>query len=102
MTEHSIVLLAGLAIVAILALLLYLSSRGQESAQTMNCEVRRTLDQILAGNRNIERTLEQQRHIINDTHKRIHAVQKASKNAPPNSHQINGRAHSYRSAARLT
>jgi hypothetical protein len=82
MTEHSIVLLAGLAIIATLALLLYLSSRGQESAQTMTCEVRRTLDQILAGNRNIERTLEQQRHVINDTHKRIHAVSKGLEKRP--------------------
>jgi hypothetical protein len=82
MTEHSIVLLAGLVIVAILALLLYLSSRGQESAQTMACELRHTLDQILAGNRNIERSLEQQRHIINDTHKRIHAVSKGFEKRP--------------------
>jgi hypothetical protein len=82
MTEHSIVLLAGLAIVAILALLLYLSSRGQESAQTMTCELRRTLDQILAGNRNIEKTLEQQRHILNDTHKPVHAVSKGLEKRP--------------------
>ena len=82
MTEHSIVLLAGLAIIATLALLLYLSSRGQESAHTMTCEVRRTLDQILAGNRNIERTLEQQRHVINDAHKRIHAVSKGPEKRP--------------------
>jgi hypothetical protein len=82
MTEHSIVLLAGLAIVATLALLLYLASRGQESAQTMTCELRRTLDQILAGNRNIEKALEQQRHILNDTHKPVHAVSKGLEKRP--------------------
>jgi hypothetical protein len=91
MTEHSIVLLAGLAIVAILALLLYLSSRGQESAQTMTCELRRTLDQILAGNRNMGK-LSNNSAISSTTLTSVSTLfQKASKNAPPNSHQINGR-----------
>ena len=82
MTEHSIVLLAGLAIIATLAVLIYLSSRSQESALTGTCELRRTLDQILAGNRKIEATLEQQRHVLNDAHKRIHAVSKGLEKRP--------------------
>ena len=82
MTEHSIVLLAGWAIIATLAVLIYLSSRGQESALTVICEVRRTLDQILANNRRIEGTLEQQRHVLNDAHKRIHAVSRGLEKRP--------------------
>ena len=82
MTEHSIVLLAGMATIATLALVIYLSSRGQGSALTVTREVRRILDQILAGNRNIERTLEQQRHVLNDAHKRIHAVSKRPRKTP--------------------
>ena len=82
MTEHSIVLLAAMATIATLAVVIYLSSRGQGSALTVICELRRTLDQILAGNRNIERTLEQQRHVLNDAHKHIHAVSKGLEKRP--------------------
>ena len=82
MTEHSIVLLAGLAIIATLAVLIYLSSRGQESTLAVICEVHRTLDQILAGTRKIEGALEQQRHVLNDAHKRIHAVSKGLEKRP--------------------
>ena len=87
MTEHSIVLIAGLAVIVTLTVLIYLSTRNQESTQP----VRQILDQILAGNRSIEKTLEQQRRVLNDTHKRIHAVSKGLENAPRNSHEINGR-----------
>ena len=76
MTEHSIVLLVYLVIIGILAILIYVINRGQVSALKAVCEVRRTLDQILAGNRSIETTLEQHRHVLYDAHKRIHAVTK--------------------------
>ena len=78
MTEHSIVLLVGLAVIVTLAVLIYLSTRNQESTQP----VRQILDQILAGNRAIERTLEQQRRVLNDAHKRIHAVSKGLEKRP--------------------
>jgi hypothetical protein len=78
MTEHSIVLLVGLGVIVTLAVLIYLSTRNQESTQP----VRQILDQILAGNRSIERSLEQQRRILNDAHKRIHAVSKGLEKRP--------------------
>ena len=52
MTESTIVLLVCLAVIALMAILIYVSSRGQSSALTAIGEVRRTLDQILAGGRN--------------------------------------------------
>jgi len=76
MTEHSIVLLVCLAVIALMAVLIYVSSRSQASALASICELRRTLDQILAGNRNIEDKLEQHRRVLYDAHKQIHAVSK--------------------------
>jgi len=76
MNEPSIVLLVCLAIIAIMAILIYVAGRGTASALTSICEVRRTLDQILAGNRNIETTLEQHRRVLYDAHKQIHTVTK--------------------------
>ena len=78
MTEHSIVLIAGLAVIVTLTVLIYLSTRNQESTQP----VRQILDQILAGNRSIEKTLEQQRRVLNDAHRRIHAVSKGFEKRP--------------------
>ena len=76
MNEPSIVLLVCLAIIAIMAILIYVAGRGTASALTSICEVRRTLDQILAGNRNIETTIEQHRRVLYDAHKQIHTVTK--------------------------
>ena len=76
MTEHSIVLIVCLAVIALLAVLIYVSSRSQATALVGICELRRTLDQILAANRNIEGKLEQHRRVLNDAHKQIHAVSK--------------------------
>ena len=76
MNEPSIVLLVCLAIIAIMAILIYVAGRGTASALTSICEVRRTLDQILAGNRNIETTLEQHRRVLYDAHKQIHTLTK--------------------------
>jgi hypothetical protein len=76
MTESTIVLLVCLAVIALMAILIYVSSRGQSSALSAIGEVRRTLDQIVAGGRNIEHMLTQQRSVLNDAHRKIHAVTK--------------------------
>jgi len=76
MTESTIVLLVCLAVIALMAILIYVSSRGQSSALSAIGEVRRTLDQILAGGRNLEHMLTQQRSVLNDAHRKIHAVTK--------------------------
>jgi len=74
MTESTIVLLVCLAVIALMAILIYVSSRGQSSALTAIGEVRRTLDQILARGRNIEHMLTDQWSVLNDAHRKIHAV----------------------------
>ena len=76
MTESMIVLLVCLAVIALMAILIYVSSRGQSSALSAIGEVRRTLDQIVAGGRNLEHMLTQQRSVLNDAHRKIHAVTK--------------------------
>ena len=76
MTESTIVLRVCLAVIALMAILIYVSSRGQSSALTAIGEVRRTLDQILASGRNLEHMLTQQRSVLNDAHRKIHAVTK--------------------------
>ena len=76
MTEQSIVLLVCLAVIAVMAILIYVGGRRQVSALTVFCDLRRGLDQILAGNREIQATLEQHRRVLNDAHKQIHAVTK--------------------------
>jgi hypothetical protein len=76
MTESTIVLLVCLAVIALMAILIYVSSRGQSSALSAVGEVRRTLDQIVAGGRNLEHMLTQQRSVLNDAHRKIHAVTK--------------------------
>jgi hypothetical protein len=76
MTEHAIVLLVCLAVIAVMAVLIYVAGRGRASDSASICEIRRTLDQILAGNRDIETTLKQHRRVLYDAHKQIHAVQK--------------------------
>lgn len=74
MTESTIVPLACLAVIALMAILIYVSNRGRISALEAISEIRRTLDQILAGSRHIEETLAQHRRVLN--HKQIHAVTK--------------------------
>jgi hypothetical protein len=76
MTESTIVLLVCLAVIALMAILIYVSSRGQSSALSAIGEVRRTLDQIVAGGRNLEHMLTEQRSVLNDAHRKIHAVTK--------------------------
>jgi len=76
MIESIIVPISCLAIIAALAILIYVSGRRQFSSLAAFCEVRRARDQILAGDRTIEATLEQQRRVLYDAHKQIHAVTK--------------------------
>ena len=76
MTESTIVLLVCLAVIALMAILIYVSSRGQSSALSAIGEVRRTLDQIVAGGRNLKHMLTEQRSVLNDAHRKIHAVTK--------------------------
>jgi IS1 family transposase len=76
MTESTIILLGCLAVIALMAVLINVSSRGRASAIEALCEIRRTVDQILAGSRSIERTLAQHRSVLNDAHRKIHAVTK--------------------------
>ena len=76
MTEHTIILLACLAVIVVLAVLTYVSSRNQAAASAAVCEACRTLNHILASNRSIEAALEQHRRVLYDAHKRIYAVSK--------------------------
>jgi hypothetical protein len=82
MSEQSIVLLACLALVAVLAILIYVLSRSQAAALSTICELRRGLDQILANNRNQEQTMKMHGHVLNDAHKRICAVSKGLEKRP--------------------
>ena len=76
MTEELPVLLVCLAIIVVLAILIYVSGRGQISALSAVYEVRLTLQQILASTQNIDHSLKDQRRILCDAHKRISAVTK--------------------------
>jgi hypothetical protein len=72
MTENTILLLASLAIIALMAILIYVANRSRTSSIENIAEVRRGVDQLLAGNRNIESTLERHRRVLFDAHKKIH------------------------------
>ena len=74
MMEHSLVLLACLVVIAVLAILIYVSGRSQASALTAVYELRLTLQQVLANTQKIEQSLQDQRSVLYDAHKRICAV----------------------------
>jgi hypothetical protein len=76
MTEHLLVLLVSLAVIVVLANLLYVASWGQVSALTAACELRQTLTEILACTEKIDRSLRDQRRVLYDAHKRISSVTK--------------------------
>jgi hypothetical protein len=76
MTEPSIALLVCLALIVVLAILIYSSGRGQATALAGICDVRQNLSQTLTSTRNIELSMKKQRHVINDMHKRIYTVTK--------------------------
>ena len=76
MTEHTLVLLICLAVISLLAALFHTANRGQISALTGLSDVRQALQQILANTQALERTMYEQRRVINDAHKKITAVSK--------------------------
>jgi hypothetical protein len=72
MTDTTILLMACLAVIGLMARLIYAASRGRSSTLTEVCEIRRDLDRLLAGSRSIEDTLERHRRVLYDAHKKIH------------------------------
>jgi hypothetical protein len=76
MTEHLLVLLVCLAVIVVLAALLYAAGHGQVSALTAVYKIRQTLQQILASTEKIDRSLHDQRRVLYDAHKRISTVTK--------------------------
>ncbi len=72
MTEHLPVLFIYSVIILALAIYIYVVNCSRLSA----CELRRTLDQILARTKSIETDLKQQRSVLNDAHRKICAVTK--------------------------
>ncbi len=82
MTEYSIVLLVCLAVIVILAMLLYAAGRGYLAALTRFGELREMLGQIMANTRNTDHSLRQQRRVLYDAHKRISAVSKGLEKRP--------------------
>jgi hypothetical protein len=82
MTEHSIVLLVCLAVIVILATLLYAAGRGYLAALARFGEFREMLGQIMTSTRNAEQSLRQQRRVLYDAHKRISAVTKGVEKRP--------------------
>ncbi len=82
MSESTILLLVCLAVIAGLAVLIYVGGRRRISALSVLCEVRGGLDQILADNREIQATLNNHGHVLFDAHKKIHTVTKALQKRP--------------------
>ncbi|MGA8090252.1 MAG: hypothetical protein WCA10_23470 [Terracidiphilus sp.] len=76
MTEHLLVLLVCLAVIVVLAILIYVATRGQINALTAVYEMRLTLQQVLANTQKIDCSLDKQRRVLFDAHKRISAVTK--------------------------
>jgi hypothetical protein len=76
MNEHLLVLIVCLAVILVLAILIYVASRGQIAVLSTVCELRLTMQQILANTQKIDNSLRDQRRVLNDAHKRISAVTK--------------------------
>jgi hypothetical protein len=72
MTETTILLAASLAVIALMAILIYVASRNRASTIENIAEIRRGLDLLLGSNRNIEATLKRHGHVLFDAHKKIH------------------------------
>jgi hypothetical protein len=83
MTEHSIVLLVCLVVIVILATLLYAAGWGYLAALAKFGELGTMLSQILAETHKMDLSLQQQRRVLYDAHKRIHAVTKGLQNPHP-------------------
>ena len=78
MTESVMALLVCLAVILVLAALLYAVGRHYISALAGIAELRVTTARILAATQNIDHSLRQQRRVLYDAHKRISAVTKGS------------------------
>ena len=76
MTEHAIVLLTCLGVIAVLAALLYTAGRGYLAAVARFGELSEMLGRIMASTHNTEHSLRQQRRVLYDAHRRISAVTK--------------------------
>ena len=72
----TVVLLVCLAVIVVLAALLYAAGRGYITALSGIAELRATLAQVHADTEEIERSLRQQRRVLYDAHKRVSAVTK--------------------------
>ena len=83
MNEHSIVLLVCLVVIVILATLLYAAGWGYLAALAKFGELGTMLRQILAETHKMDLSLQQQRRVLYDAHKRIHAVTKGLRNPRP-------------------
>ena len=83
MNEHSIVLLVCLVVIVILATLLYAAGWGYLAALAKFGELGIILRQILAETHEMDLSLQQQRRVLYDAHKRIHAVTKGLRNPRP-------------------
>jgi len=83
MTETTILLLASLAVIALMAILIYVASRHPASMIENIAEIRRGLDLLLASNRNIEATLKRHGYVLFDAHKKIHEVVTKGLAKPP-------------------
>jgi hypothetical protein len=72
MSETAILLAVALAVIALMAVLIYVASQRRDSTHLI--EIRSALDQLLASGRCIEKTLAKQRSVLNDAHKAIHTA----------------------------
>ncbi|HEV2323969.1 MAG TPA: hypothetical protein VGS10_08455 [Terracidiphilus sp.] len=78
MTEPIMVLLVCLAVILVLAALLYALGRNYLSALAATAEIRATAARILADTQSIDLSLRQQRRVLYDAHKRLSTVTKGS------------------------
>jgi hypothetical protein len=76
MNEHSMVFLVCLGIIVVLAAFLYAAGRGYLKAVTNIGEMRGITAQTLAHAQNVDLSLNQQRRVLYDAHKRLGAVTK--------------------------
>ena len=74
MSETGILLFVALAVIALMAILIYVASRRRESTTEVLGEIHRSLDQLLAVSRSIDHTLIKQRRVVNYAHKLIHTA----------------------------
>ena len=82
MSDNDVVVFVCTEIFALLALTILVPAPRQLEKILAVRKLRRELGQLLASMRNIERTLEQHRRVLNDAHKHIAAVTKGVGKSP--------------------